>query len=275
MLGKLIKYELLADWKKYGIVSAALLLVSIMLLITNKMSHHIANMKFVDFVTTILVFTFFAAAICAVGMLFVFSTTRFYKSFIRDEGYLTHTLPVHIWQLIASKIIAVYIWFIGLAVILAICVGIAAGEPLWLFHYIRNGSEVFSLAADRFGTEATQSLIRTAFSGVLMLLFMPAIYMARICLCFALGNLFSKNKLAMAVVMFFAVSFAERILYTIVSFHYFSDLISMTMAETASDEQLLLTSVSAVQVSLILSLIIMVGSLIASERIFAKRLNLE
>ena len=273
MLRKLIKYEILADWKKYVIVSAALFLVSIMLLITNKTSQHIANKEFVNFVTGILVSIFFAAAICAIAMLFVFSAIRFYKSFIRDEGYLTHTLPVHTWQLIASKIIAVYIWFIVLLVILAICVGIASGEPLWLFHYIRNGSETLSLALNRFGQEAAQSLIKTFIEGTLLISLMPAIYMARIFLCFALGNLFNKNKLMMSVLMFFVVSFVERIITSLVSFAIFADL--MTSYEEASTEHILSTSVNAVQISLIFSVIVMVGSLIASERIFAKRLNLE
>lgn len=273
MLKKLIKYEILADWKKYGIISAALLLISIMLLITSNASQRIDNISFITLVNDALGATFGIVAVGAIAMLFVFSTTRFYKSFIRDEGYLTHTLPVPTWQLIASRIIAVYIWFIALAAVLAICFGISEGEPLWLIHVIQNRAELFSIVTDRFGKEAMNSLIKTTISGMLIMLFTPAIYMARICLCFALGNLFSRNKLAMSVLMFFVISFVERIIYSVISISIFADLIAI--AETASDEHILSASLNAVNITLVLSLIIMAASFIASERIFAKKLNLE
>lgn len=273
MLRKLIKYEILADWKKYGIVSAALLLISITMLVIDKTSQRIVNSEFINFVNEILALAFGTIVVCAIAMLFVFSATRFYKSFIRDEGYLTHTLPVHTWQLIASKIIAVYIWFIGLIAILAICGGIAMGKPLWLFRVIQNGSEIISLTINSFGEEAAQSLIQTFIEVTFLMILVPAIYMARICLCFALGNLFSRNKLAMSVLMFFAVSFVERIITSFAAFFIFADLITSSME--ASDELVFAASVNAIQISLIFSIIVMAGSLIVSERIFAKKLNLE
>lgn len=273
MLRKLIKYELLADWKKYGIAAAALLLISIMLLVTDKFSQRINNQEFISFVSEVLGLTFGTAAICAAAMMFVFAAIRFYKSFIQNEGYLTHTLPVHTWQLIASRLVAIYVWFIGLAVILMICAGIVMGKPLWLFSFISDWSENIDIISDRLGKEATQSLMGTAISGIVILLLIPGMYMARIFLSFALGNLFSKNKFTMSIVMFFVISFAERILSSIISFAAFSDLIANVTE--ASAEHILSTSINALQIYLIFSLIFTVGSIIASERIFAKRLNLE
>ncbi|MDE6600227.1 MAG: ABC transporter permease, partial [Oscillospiraceae bacterium] len=95
MLGKLIKYDLMADWKKYATLYAATLLVSIMLFTTGKIKENIHNNIILEIVEDMfgVVFT---TLIVAIGVAVVVLTVmRFYKNVVRDEGYLTHTLPVH------------------------------------------------------------------------------------------------------------------------------------------------------------------------------------
>ncbi|MDE7302760.1 MAG: ABC transporter permease, partial [Oscillospiraceae bacterium] len=106
MLGKLIKYDLMADWKKYSALYAATLLVSVMLLIMSKIKERISDNRILELVEDmfgIVLMTLIVAIGIAVSVLTVM---RFYKNVVRDEGYLTHTLPVHTWEILASKLIS-------------------------------------------------------------------------------------------------------------------------------------------------------------------------
>ena len=273
MLKKLIKYEILADWKKYAFVTAALFIISFMLLVFGEISTTVANNKLIEYINMILLFAFLTLAVVAVAMLFVFATIRFYKSFIRDQGYLMHTLPVSTWQLIVSNLIAVYIWAILIAAVLMICGGISMGEPLWLFELIEDRGEVMDSIASEFGAEAAPELVRTLGIAAAMIVLSPAMYMTHIYFSFALGNLFSRNKLAMSVLMFFAVYFATQILYSIVAFPFFLNM--MSLGDDVSEQQAFRISGDISLLSLIVSVITAIVFFIASERIFAKKLNLE
>ena len=134
MLGKLIKYDLLADYKKYIAVYISMAATSVLLLFFDKMTSWINNNNFLNLMTVVFAVLFLIISVISAVMLLVFSTIRFYKNIVRDEGYLMHTLPVPTWQLIASKFISVYIWFFITLIVTGICSGIAYGEPFWLFN---------------------------------------------------------------------------------------------------------------------------------------------
>lgn len=258
MLIKLIKYEILADYKKYGIMGIAIVALAILALISEKTAplYGSSGYGYSNFISAVFaissVFIIFAASI----LLIVLSTIRFYKSFLKDEGYLMHTLPVHTWQLIASKLITAYIWFLFLLIISAVYVTILNGNITW----IKDFSEGFSVG---FYGESEYFLNSLMISSLISVLLTPLNYLAHIYFSFALGNLFSKNKLAMSVVMFLAINFAERVISSVLMTAYLVSInVDMTLTEITNSNTLL---------SIVLSVIY----LIAAERIFAKKLNLE
>ncbi len=254
MLRKLIKYEFLADYKKYGIMGIAIVALAVLALISERTapSDVYGYSNFISAVFAISsVFIIFAASI----LLIVLSTIRFYKSFLKDEGYLMHTLPVHTWQLIASKLITAYIWFLFLLIISAVYVTIIHGNITWMTDFYKGFIDGFS--------EENYYLNQLIISSLISVLLAPFSYLAHIYFSFALGNLFSKNKLAMSVVMFLAINFAERIISSVLMTAYLVSInVDMTSTEITNSNTLL---------SIVLSVIY----LIAAERIFAKKLNLE
>lgn len=255
MLRKLIKYEILADYKKYGIMGISIIALAILALISEKTAPPNAG-EYPNFISSVFamssVFIIFAASI----LLIVLSTIRFYKSFLKDEGYLMHTLPVHTWQLIASKLIAAYIWFLFLLIISAVYVTILNGNITW----IKDFSEGFIDGFPEENDYLSQLIISSLLISVLLT---PFNYLAHIYFSFALGNLFSKNKLAMSVVMFLAINFAERVISSLLMTAYLVSInVDMTLTAITNSNTLL---------SIVLSVIY----LIAAERIFAKKLNLE
>lgn len=285
MLGKLIKYDLMVDYKKYAALCIAMLASSVMMLFFDKMTSWIDNNVFMAAMSGVFAMVFFMVCIVSGVMILVLSTIRFYKNVVRDEGYLTHTLPVPTWQIIASKLITVYIWYFALVIVSVICSGIAFGDPIW---FIRVSDDSFKMGFQAgFNTATDSSLIFTEedwqlFSGiikyyVILVLLSPFMSMSNIYFSFALGNLFNKSKLGMSVLMYFLLQLAESVLGGLCSMLVMPGFIAE--ASKYKDELPMTVIVdffsNIMSATLILSAVLSIGFLIAAERIFAKKLNLE
>ena len=289
MLGKLIKYDLLADYKKYIAVYISMAATSVLLLFFDKMTSWISNNNFLTLMAVVFAVLFLIISVISAVMLLVFSTIRFYKNIVRDEGYLMHTLPVPTWQLIASKFISVYIWFFITLIVTGICSGIAYGEPFWLFNLSEGFSDEFK-AGFQIGYNAangpTADIVFEEdwqlFTGMMklyavLILLSPFMTMSSIYFSFALGNLFNKSKLAMSVVMYFLLQFAEMILGAFCSGFVTLDFFAEA-AKYGEDMPMPLMYDffrQIMTVTTIISVILSIGFMIAAERIFAKKLNLE
>lgn len=290
MLKKLIKYDLLADYKKYAAVYIAMLASSVMMLFFDKMTSWISNNTFIEVMAVVFTMVFFALCMVAGVMILVLSTIRFYKNVMRDEGYLTHTLPVPTWQIIASKLITVYIWFFATLIVSVICGGIASGNPMWLFHIfgglddeaMRKGFEAgFAVSTNGAPISDTDSAYEMVMNGLSLyaayMLLSPFCSMASVYFACALGNLFSRSKLAMSVLMYFLLGFAEGIVGGFISVFITPAFIAEASkyGEDVPLELVLSYLSEEMTASLIVSVILSIGFLIGAERIFAKKLNLE
>lgn len=276
MLRKLIKYEILADYKKYGVMFAAMLMVSFLLLFFDKMTSWVNNNTFVKLIFMVLSAVFGILVVLVCGMVLVFATNRFYKNLVRDEGYLMHTLPVPTWKLIVSKLIAVYIWSALAVVAVGICSGIAFGEPLWLFRMIEEFPEFIEESREVFGGKGFETFL---INMIIMTVLSPAMIMVQIYFSLALGNLFNRHKLGMSVLMYFATYIGEQILSSIAMMFMSSDMVKFVLESqndsTIPDDKIFGFINETFVFTIIFSVVISVGYYIASERIFAKKLNLE
>lgn len=291
MLRKLIKYDLLADYKKYAALYISMVAASVLMLFFDKMTSWISNNEFIKLMATVFAMLFFIIALISGVMLLVFSTIRFYKNIVRDEGYLMHTLPVPTWQLIASKFISVYIWFFVTLIVTGICSGIAFGEPLWLFKIVRSGfseefKEGFQLGySAAAGSTADAEVIYEDwqfFTGMLkyyavLILLSPFMTMSNIYFSFALGNLFNRSKLAMSVIMYFLLQFAETIIGVLCSGFITIDFAAEAAKHQGNPPVSVMSDFFSqiMTVTIIVSVILSIGFTIGAERIFAKKLNLE
>lgn len=271
MLGKLIKYDIFADWKKYCALFAAALLTSLLTLIVEKMSSQINNNMFLKMMSSLIGTSCLVLISAVCLMTVVFAVIRFYKNLVRDEGYLMHTLPVPTWQLIASKLITAYIWFAASAVVICASVGIAMGEPLWLFDAFKGYDEFIESVSGHMAASTFKNFI--ASSGI-MLLLSPAFIMTHIYLSFALGNLFNTHKLLMSVVMYFVINVAQQILSTAFMAVFMSSMISGN-TYSIPDEAIFGYVGGFMNFSVIFTLTLSAAYFIAAERIFSKKLNLE
>jgi hypothetical protein len=147
MLGRLIKYELMATARIFGLLYAGLLLVAVInaLLLPVDMGGNSGSASatsailngqgFMDSIYGILL----SISICAyvvlvlvvLVMTVVISVMRFYK-LLGDEGYLWMTLPVTPVAHIMGKLICSFIWFVGSMIVVALSVGILLIKTGWI-----------------------------------------------------------------------------------------------------------------------------------------------
>ncbi len=169
-----------------------------------------SNTTAYDIINGSSIFAFVLALLVSVGMTFVFSIVRFYKNLFTGEGYLTFTLPVTPTQHILVKLFtAVAFQVATVAVALLATSVITAGDVfteimkaiayLWKMVHRELGTHLPFYVA-----EAAVLLVIAVFHG--LLLFYG---------CMAIGQLTNKNRVLLAVGVYFGYYFATQILGTV------------------------------------------------------------
>jgi len=267
MLGKLLKYDLKAEYKTYGILYIVLILTSFLSLITSKILDNYPKNIVVEVVE--LIQKLFIAGIPVLSfaifiVTLVFSINRFYKNLLKDEGYLMHTLPVSTSQLILSKFIAFFIWSIAAVAVVFLAVSIAAGGFEWINIFAQGYSKGFA------GVNQ-QDFIKFNIYLIIFIVLTPLAFMSHVYLSFAIGQLSSKNRLGMSVLTFVVIYFVEQIVSTIitlllpnsnVSFEYNSDIGFSKLTDY-------------MLIGVIITLLVAAAMYIVSNVILTKKLNLE
>jgi hypothetical protein len=143
MLGKLLKHEFYATGRIMLPLLAAELVLSVFAGLSVRGLSGTQNMGIlgVMYVTTLTVFFLGLFAVWVVAL--VLMIQRFYKNLLRDEGYLSMTLPVSVDEHIVTKLIVPFVWFAALAVLSVIALtvvgAIGASIPGLDFHTFTEG----------------------------------------------------------------------------------------------------------------------------------------
>lgn len=127
MLIKLIKYDIRADYKKYAITAAALILISFVVRFADVKFGSLDDSSDWKVLFMVLVWSFIALCGAAVLLTFIFSVIRYQKKMYSDEGYLLNTIPANPVLHILSSLITEYIWTIAIAAVDVVVLIISAG----------------------------------------------------------------------------------------------------------------------------------------------------
>lgn len=127
MLIKLIKYDIRADYKKYAITAAALILISIVVRFADIKFGSLDDSSDWKVLFRVLVGAFITLCGSAVLLTFIFSAVRYQKKMYSDEGYLLNTIPANPMLHILSSLITEYIWTIAIAAVDVVALIISAG----------------------------------------------------------------------------------------------------------------------------------------------------
>lgn len=285
MLTKLLKYEIMAEWKKYAIIFGGMVFLALSLLILNK-GFLSGDNYIVATVFELVLGAFVMLCIFALFIIFVFSTIRFYKNMFRDEGYLMNTLPCTVGQHLGAKIAATYIWSAATVLLIFICIGIAVGDFMWVSKAIEAVTmEIAELRAD--SSEAVLAELDMVFTmfkhmGIYLaasLVLMPALYQIYLNFCIAVGSLFNTYKILMAVVTFVGVNVISQAISTAAMFimGYSNVAVIMESDEISSVSEMMpmISFLDNVYIFTGVFCVILYGAMLwATHYIMSKKLNL-
>lgn len=203
MLRKLMKHELRATGRVMGPLLALVLVAAV--------GGNISTYRLLESGNSvlntlgILLLTGFMIAIAAASiMAFVLMVQRFYKNLLRDEGYLSMTLPVSVHEHIWAKLLTTLIWWVAvtLAVAAAIFILVFNGDTLREIGKVLANLQLGDLNV----TESLAHCLLFCLELVLLLL----VGCAGICLHFyaalSVGYSFTHHKDALSAAGYFGMS---------------------------------------------------------------------
>jgi len=215
MLGKLLKHEFRATARVMLLVYAAVAAAAVLANLSIRMMD-VTDDTFLNILFGLLITLFFLMVAAAAIITIVVMIGRFYRSLLKEQGYLMHTLPVTVHGHIWSKLIVSLVWFVATFVLLSLLVmatvfiqsGTALGD---LFLYSPD-EFVEILQADGLSVgDLTRLGLEWSLYGILALLTLCLHFYAAM----SLGQMFSKNQILLSVVFFIAINMVFNAMTTI------------------------------------------------------------
>jgi len=216
MLGKLLKHEFRATGRLMLPALGAVLVLAVLANFSIRFIQ-VTDSTFLTILFGLVIGAFGIGMIAATVMTLVLMILRFYRNLLRDEGYLMHTLPVSVHELVWSKLIVSLVWFavtglvICLAVILTALIQtgtdlgeLFAGFPSWA--EIRDFLREAGLSGGDLWLMGGEMLLAGILSGLVTCLHFYA--------AMSLGHIFSKDKVLMSILFFVGLSIVFSIFQT-------------------------------------------------------------
>lgn len=293
MLGKLLKHEMkaLAHWLAplYIGVGIAMVLFGVMWTINLAWGNEI----FSTIITSSLMFMFMVVlATISLGT-FAIVVIRFYKTMVSDEGYLTHTLPVSVDQLLISKGLAGFIWDVIAVIAMALVVLLFLFLTLvttglthtvaWseIMEIIVRGWDAFILNLENtLGiadiSDLKGSLILLGIEFVILFIISVFSRLYLVYLSMALGQTVKGHKFLWSTIFYICILIGTNTISRVVS-----SVIMIVFGISTND--VIFSSKNffnfythgMVLTSIVLSILYLVGSYFLSRYLLKNRLNLE
>ena len=204
MLGKLIKYEFKATGRTILPLFGATILFALVsrILMPDPFWH---TQGLANTLQGIMMF-FYGVSLFALFIVnLVILIRRFYKSLFRDEGYLTHTLPVTTDQIIFGKLIPAFCWYIAAIIISALSAAFMFASS-WVFQMIPFGDLMREIQRDLgiYGPAIVLLFLNLILSSFVWIL---GFYLA-----LSIGQLFRSAKILWSILVYFGLSIVVSII---------------------------------------------------------------
>lgn len=277
MLGKLLKYELLAEMRKYAVVFAAIIGAAVLFLVFDRGLSRLGDYAIIDIFSGFLLIAFILLCFFTLAMIIVMSCVRFKKNLFGDEGYLMHTLPVPAWQHIAVKIIAAYIWTIAALIVIVIGICILTCSGSWMTDMYEGMKEAFADISAADDVSAALLISYKRFFIISAVLY-PLLLLLYIYFCIAVGSLFNSHKTLMSILTFVVVNTVGQIVSSVIMVICgLSSYMSMNTADMndAAADMFISSYGKLMWGSSIFSVFLYAAMAIGTNYIMSKKLNLE
>lgn len=263
MLNKLLKYDLKFLGKSLFPFYGLLILLSLVTKLSSLVVKSMPMFKTINIMSNIIL------VLLLIGTLFftfIIQIKRFYQNILKDEGYLTNTLPVKKSNIILSKLLSSFIFFILSIVVMVLSILIA--------YYNKS-------AIDSIVNYINQLILATGYSkitiyvyAIVLILFTYIHYLTTVYLSLLLGHMQNEHKILYSFVFGIVIYVALQILSSIglVLLGIFNPNLITEMNGT----NVSISSLSSVFIlSLILTIIAPIVCYYLSCVVMNKKLNLE
>ena len=259
MLGKLLKYEYKATSRYFiglYIVLALLTIGNKFMLIIEDTSD--VQLRVVDILFGIIMASYVIAIIAIAVATVVLMLRRFYFNMLKDEGYLTFTLPATVGQHIASKMIVCITWVIATVVLTGVSIFVVTYSKD--IDYARGISysvqKLTQLGAWGYVAEGIIAAIVTVIG-------MPILMYA----CLSIGQLYTKHRVVGAILAYIGYYIINQVVssvFLVICMHSLGNSYDIS----AFANQIFIFGI-------VLSIVVSIASYIATYYILSKKLNLE
>ncbi len=212
MLGKCIKNEFVNRFGQVAALSIGILVFSGVICGLNALGRAIDNDYFRTFVL-IMDGLFGIAMMIVVFALIFMPCTDFTQRFFKDQGYLTHTLPVKTSTIIVARMICDIVMVTLLALLYPLCICIAMRDFEFFSSFITWLENMFQMA----GSSVERSLL--VLDAILLVIGMwlgVLFSLWSINLAYSFGHSFSKGKRLMSVIGYIALAIIYCVLVVVV-----------------------------------------------------------
>lgn len=196
--------------------------------------------------------------ICLVYTFFV-AIQIFYRKNLRDEGYLTHTLPVTKTSIVSSMFITAIIYTIITVLIIMLSVMITFYTP-GIFHDFYNAIQT---------TWNSLNILTVIIMVLSYMQLLSSIYCA-----LSIGHSFSSNKLAYSVVFWVVIYVISQIL-NVIGILILASIQPEIFYETYNEQIGMNFAYGTFITSIITNSIMLTGTYITTIMMLKRRLNLE
>lgn len=194
MLGKLIKNEFRATARTFGSMYLIVFIVTVLfkLVVEIQDAFDLDNVV-INILSFVTITAFILGIIGVVIGTFIFIIKRFYDNMLKNEGYLSFTLPATVGQHIASKSIVSYIWVLISAVFIFGIVMILFLGHTSLFVELR---EDIIYIIKEFNKQHLWKYVIVIGAALLIAAYN---YIAMGYACFSVGQAWTRNRVAGAL----------------------------------------------------------------------------
>ena len=264
MLGKLISHEWKATYKMMAILNIYLIVITLI-------GHLMLSLHILDnpseamaAIITLLIAGYILSLISVSIAATIYLISRFYKNLYTDEGYLMHTLPVKPWELILSKGVIAFFWFLVTSVIIS-------GSALLLISSAASDFELIDMWNEATGAAAKYLNLTP---GAIIFLLVTFILISTVQGTFmfyasvSLGQLFKTHKLLGSIIFYV-------IIYSVIQFFSTIIMIATGLTGEVAEAETITYFWGLVGMTYSLTIISCVVFWFITEHMTRKKLNLD
>ncbi len=216
MLGKLLKHEFVATGRIMLPVLAAVTGITLLANLMLRLGDLVADrFNLLSLLMILVTASAVIAIIAAEIMTIVLMVLRFYRNLLGPEGYLMHSLPVSVHELVWSKLIVSCVWILvtNLLICLLVLLSVLFIGKMALGDFVRGFPSWQEISGDLLSLDISRGrIVRLIIELILLVL----ATMLSTCLHFyaamSLGHIFSKDKILLSVVFFVGISVAFSVI---------------------------------------------------------------